>query len=201
MACIPRKMNGYRVKQSSTVQRHLTGQQSLHYMCFSHVAEHKIISAVTIRLATPQAYFGCYGLQCLWKSLFIFLLKLYVLLLFLLLYMSPEEVFCKSPFLLHNNTSGLVFMFTAVFTLPVNELHQLLGRAHFNRIFSIIGWKFLNNDSKICLKIWPSIILTESSKEIIYPKRFPMEDVGIIADFNIVFNAAQYPGADSVVKS
>lgn len=86
-------------------------------------------------------------------------------------------------------------MFTAVFTLPVNELYQLLGRAHFNRIFSIIAWKFLNND----WKIWrPSIILTESSKEIIYRKRFPMEE---IADFNTVFNAAHYPGADSVVKS
>lgn len=75
MARIPRKMNGHRVKQSSTVRRHLTGQKSLHYMCCTPVAEHKIILAPTVSPGTPQAYFGCYGLQCFTKASFHFPLK------------------------------------------------------------------------------------------------------------------------------
>lgn len=46
MSCIPRKMNGHRVEQSSPVRRHLTGQKSLHYMCLT-VAKHKTPPAVT----------------------------------------------------------------------------------------------------------------------------------------------------------
>lgn len=40
MACIPRKMNGCRVEQSSSVRRHLTGRKSLHYMCPAAIQDH-----------------------------------------------------------------------------------------------------------------------------------------------------------------
>lgn len=147
------------LNRSSTVQRHLTGQQSLHYMCSTHVAEHKILSTVTIRPTSPQAYFWCYSLQDLWNPFFFFLFKSLCCCFCWLVCMNLEEVFCKSPILLHSDTSvfifGLVFMFTAVFTLPVNKPHQM-----FNRIFSISDCIFiLNND----WKFWrPSIILTGS---------------------------------------
>lgn len=167
-------MNGYRVKQSSTVQRHLTGQQPLHYMCSTHVAEHKILSTVTTRPKSPHAYFWCSGLQYLWNPFFSFYN-------FVLLLVTLEEVFCKSSILLHSGTFvfifGLLFMFTAVFTLPVNKLHQI-----FNRIFSIIASIFiLNND----WKFWrPSIILTESKKEIISRKDFHWRMEVIVGDVN-----------------